>query len=94
MDFENKITIIYCPGCRWLTRASWMAQELLITFEEEIAELTLKPSQKPGTFQILLNDQLIHCRKTSGGFPELKVIKRQIRDIVKPSKDLGHSEKK
>ena len=31
-----KITIEYCTGCRWLTRASWVAQELLITFESDI----------------------------------------------------------
>ena len=94
MDIKNKITILYCPGCRWLTRASWMSQELLITFEDEISELTLKPSSAAGTFQVFLNDKLIHCRKANNGFPELKVLKRQIRDIINPGMNLGHSDKK
>ena len=94
MNIENKITIIYCPGCRWLTRASWMAQELLITFEDELSELILKPSPQAGTFQIFLNNTLIHCRKNNGGFPELKTLKRHIRDKINPHKDLGHSDAK
>ena len=94
MALEHKVTIIYCPGCRWLTRASWMAQELLISFESEISELTLKPSSEAGTFQIFLNNSLIHCRKLDGGFPELKILKQQIRNIIAPDKNLGHSDTK
>ena len=94
MNIDNKITIIYCPGCRWLTRASWMAQELLITFEQEITELSLKPSPQAGTFQVLLNGNLVHCRKANSGFPELKILKRQIRDLITPHKSLGHSDTK
>ncbi|RYE04235.1 MAG: SelT/selW/selH selenoprotein, partial [Sphingobacteriaceae bacterium] len=30
------VTIEYCPKCRWLLRAAYMAQELLTTFENEI----------------------------------------------------------
>ncbi|KAJ7019645.1 Rdx family-domain-containing protein [Mycena alexandri] len=33
-------------------------------------------------------------RKVEGGFPELKVLKQRIRDIVQPGKSLGHSDKK
>jgi selenoprotein W-related protein len=71
-----------------------MAQELLLTFESDISELSLKPSSEAGTFQIILNDTLIHCRKSAGDFPELKIIKRKIRDIINPLKNLGHSDTK
>ena len=37
----NKIVIEYCPGCQWLLRSAWMAQEILNTFENE---LEVKPS--------------------------------------------------
>ena len=53
---EFKIIIEYCPGCRWLLRSGWMAQELLSTFEQEIDEVTLKPNKEvSGTFKITCN---------------------------------------
>lgn len=93
MDTEKiLITIEYCTGCRWLTRASWFAQELLITFEEDIAGVSLKPSFEPGTFRVSSNSKIYWDRKKEGGFPELKLIKQMIRDFVSPEKDLGHSD--
>lgn len=89
---RHKISIIYCPGCRWLTRASWISQELLITFEKEISEVSLCPSEKAGTFQVFVNNKLIHCRKQHNGFPELKILKQEIRNLICPQKDLGHSD--
>ncbi|HCC80178.1 MAG TPA: selenoprotein, partial [Methylophaga sp.] len=47
----HSVTIVYCTQCRWMLRAAWMAQELLSTFDGEIAELTLKPSTG-GTFEV------------------------------------------
>lgn len=34
---QAALAIEYCTGCRWLLRAAWMAQELLTTFEKELA---------------------------------------------------------
>lgn len=49
--FEN-ITIEYCPGCRWMTKAFWMATELLQQYNNELLrEVTVIPSE-PGTFTI------------------------------------------
>ena len=86
------ITIEYCTGCRWLTRASWLAQELLITFESDIEGVILKPSLVSGTFKVSSDTEIFWDRKTEGGFPELKVLKQVIRDSVSPEKDLGHSD--
>ena len=50
---EPCISIEYCTGCRWLFRSAWLAQELLTTFEEELAAVQLIPSKPPsqgGTF--------------------------------------------
>jgi|TARA_B100001248_G_C27078330_1_gene317145 selenoprotein W-related protein len=87
-----RITIEYCTGCRWLTRASWIAQELLITFESDIEGIILKPSLVSGTFKVSSGTEIFWDRKTEGGFPELKVLKQVIRDAVSPKKDLGHSD--
>lgn len=32
---DKRIEISYCTQCRWLLRATWMAQELLITFDND-----------------------------------------------------------
>ncbi len=86
------ITIEYCTGCRWLTRASWVAQELLITFEGDIEGVTLKPSAVSGMFRVSSDSKVFWDRKTEKGFPELKILKQLIRDFVSPEKDLGHSD--
>ncbi len=92
---EKKIIIVieFCVGCRWLPRASWVAQELLTTFEGSLFGITLVPSEKSGIFRISLDDNIFWDRKEAGGFPELKVLKQRIRDVVDPEKDLGHSNK-
>jgi len=69
-----------------------MAQELLTTFADELAEVALRPGAS-GQFDIHLNEQPIWCRKEEGGFPELKPIKQRIRDHIAPDKSLGHSDK-
>ena len=89
----TNLVIEYCPGCRWLLRSAWMAQEILTTFETEIGQVSLRPSRnEAGRFRITLGEELIWCRKKNGGFPEIKVLKQSIRDCIAPKKDLGHSE--
>jgi selenoprotein W-related protein len=68
-----------------------MAQELLSTFEQEIEGVTLKPNKKvSGTFKITCNQDLIWCRKIEGGFPDIKELKKRVRDVINPDKELGH----
>lgn len=31
-------------------------------------------------------------RKVDGGFPEIKVLKQKVRDIISPDRSLGHSD--
>ncbi|WP_394173402.1 SelT/SelW/SelH family protein [Thalassotalea litorea] len=88
----NKIEIQYCSQCRWLLRSSWMAQELLTTFDGEISELTLKPGTG-GIFEVLANDKVIWSRKEQGRFPEITELKQAVRDVIAPDRSLGHSDK-
>jgi selenoprotein W-related protein len=94
MESKHKIIIEYCPKCHWLMRAAWMAQELLTTFEAELNQVALKPSEVSGRYQISLNNEVVFDRKREGRFPEIKELKQIIRDIVAPEKSLGHSDKK
>lgn len=91
---KAKITIEYCPKCHWLLRAAYMAQELLTTFEEELEEVALRPSEVAGRYIISINGELVFDRKRDGGFVEIKVIKQLVRDKVAPGKALGHSDRK
>ena len=86
-----KVEIYYCSLCGWLLRASWLSQELLTTFSQELSEVALKPSSK-GRFQIYVDGQLVWCRKQDNGFPEAKVLKQRVRDIIAPDMALGHSD--
>ena len=50
------------------------------------------PAWCRGIWQILANGQLVWDRKTERGLPELKDLKRRVRDIIAPDKNLGHAE--
>lgn len=75
-----------------MLRAAWMAQELLTTFQEEAGEVALVPGQG-GVFRVQAGDQTVWSREESGGFPEIKELKRLVRDVIAPEKKIGHSEK-
>ena len=93
MSKKSKIEISYCPKCNWLARSAWMAQELLSTFEENISEVSLIPSEVGGFFEIKANNKLVWDRKTESGFPNVKELKTRVRNIIAPEKELGHIEK-
>ena len=69
-----------------------MAQDLLITFERELAEVALRAGPE-GVFQVDLDDAVIWSRATEGRFPELKELKQLVRDRIAPERALGHSDR-
>ncbi|ORU91969.1 MAG: selenoprotein [Cycloclasticus sp. symbiont of Bathymodiolus heckerae] len=85
----NKVEIKYCAQCRWLLRSSWMAQEILSTFDGEIDELSLQPGTG-GIFEVIANGKLVWSRKEMGRFPEITELKQCVRDVISPDRDLGH----
>ncbi|MET0605735.1 MAG: SelT/SelW/SelH family protein [Beijerinckiaceae bacterium] len=89
MATSPRIAIRYCTQCQWLLRAAWMAQELLSTFSTDLGEVALVPATG-GVFQITCNETLIWDRKTDGGFPDAKILKQRVRDLIDPGRDLGH----
>ena len=87
------VAITYCTQCRWLLRAGWSAQELLVTFEDELGGVTLIPGTG-GVFDVAVDGTVVWSRKTEGRFPEMKELKQRIRDVVAPERPLGHSDYK
>lgn len=91
-ELENTVSIHYCVQCNWMLRATWMAQELLYTFAEDLQQVALKPGSG-GVFEIYVGDVLIWERKRDGGFPGPKELKQKVRDLLFPERELGHIDK-
>jgi selenoprotein W-related protein len=87
-----RVEIAYCSQCRFILRAGWLAQELLMTFATDLGEVALIPGEG-GIFEIRLDGEVLFSRKREGRFPEAKEVKQKIRDRVVPGKDLGHSDR-
>jgi predicted Rdx family selenoprotein len=85
------------------TKSKKFAQELLSTFSLSLGEVALQPSTG-GTFIVTIyhastissstppsiQSTTLWDRKTDGGFPETKELKRRVRDVIDPTRDLGH----
>ncbi|MDF2517823.1 MAG: SelT/selW/selH selenoprotein [Sphingobacterium sp.] len=93
MATKPVIEIEYCPKCNWMLRAAYMSQEILSSFTDDIHGVLLIPSEISGRYTIRIDGEEIFDRKRAGRFPEIKELKQLIRDIVAPSKSLGHSDK-
>jgi selenoprotein W-related protein len=86
---RHRVSIHFCTQCNWLARSAWMAQELISTFFDSLAEVSLCPDTG-GRFEITLDGATIWERKRDGGFPGPKELKQRVRDRIEPDRDLGH----
>lgn len=86
------LEIEYCTQCRFVLRAAWLAQELLMTFTDKLSGVALVPGSG-GVFEVRLDGEVLFSRKSAHRFPESKEIKQMVRDRIAPGMDLGHSEK-
>ena len=93
MAASPEVEIRYCRLCGWGLRAGWMAQELLVTFAEEIGSVTLTPDATGGVFEVSVDGDRIWSRKDAGRFPDIKELKQLVRDRIAPDRSLGHSDK-
>lgn len=87
-----RIEIEYCTQCHWLLRASWTAQELLTTFQDEIGQVCLQPGSG-GIFEVRIGEDIVWSRSKQERFPEMKELKQLVRDRIAPERDLGHSDR-
>lgn len=88
-DNKPELHIHYCSQCNWLMRSAWLAQEVLNTFSEQLASVSLHPGTG-GRFEITLEGQVLWERKRDQGFPDAAELKRRVRDVLDPGRDLGH----
>lgn len=93
MTVAPRVAIHYCSKCRFTLRATWLAQELLFTFGEELGEVALLPGSG-GVFEVYLGGEKLWDKAREGRFPEPKELKQLLRDRIAPGMDLGHSDRK
>lgn len=86
-----RVEIEYCAQCRFVLRAAWMAQELLMSLGDVLGEVALIPGGG-GVFVVRVDGVEVFSRKAAGRFPESAELKRLVRDQVAPGRDLGHSD--
>ena len=89
---RHRVEIEYCTQCRWMLRAGWLAQELLTTFEDDLAEVALVPG-KGGVFEVRVDAETVWSRETERAFPQPKELKQRVRDVIAPGRSLGHSDR-
>ncbi|OJJ57101.1 hypothetical protein ASPSYDRAFT_125185, partial [Aspergillus sydowii CBS 593.65] len=91
-----RITIQYCTQCKWMLRAAYFAQELLSTFNTDIGEIALVPrtgAAEGGDGDGDGNATILWDRKRDGGFPEVKELKSRVRNVIDPTRNLGHTDR-
>ena len=84
-----RVEITYCTKCRFLLRASWMAQELLTTFGDELGEVAIVPGSG-GIFEVTLNGAVIASNRETKEMPDPAQVKRAVRDRIAPDRKIGH----
>ncbi|KAK4069977.1 uncharacterized protein Triagg1_6772 [Trichoderma aggressivum f. europaeum] len=60
------------------------------TFIVTIHHLFTSPESPSASSSASVQSTTLWDRKTDGGFPETKELKRRVRDVIDPSRDLGH----
>ena len=83
-----RVEITYCTRCKFLLRAAWLAQELLTTFESELAEVALRPGSG-GVFEVRMDGEVIASNANGGAMPDAADVKRLLRDRLAPGRRIG-----
>lgn len=84
-----RVTITYCTKCRFMLRATWLAQELLTTFADELGEVAVIPGSG-GIFEVTLDGEVIATNRDHAPMPDPSQVKRAVRDRVAPDRKIGH----
>ncbi|MCC6207642.1 MAG: Rdx family protein [Gammaproteobacteria bacterium] len=86
---KPRVVVEYCARCGFMLRAAWVAQELLKTFEDEIAEVALRPGGG-GIFALRLEENLLFSNKEEGRFPEMRELRERLAEALGSDKRFGH----
>ncbi len=86
-----RVTVTYCVKCHFLPRAAWVAQELLHTFAEYIAEVALVPGEG-GIFEVALDGEPMWSTQSHGRFPEMRELRELVRARLEGAPPARHAQ--
>jgi selenoprotein W-related protein len=79
-----KVKITYCAECGYEPQTLELARALMYKFGHDISAIEIIPWES-GTFDVSVNDKLVHSMKREGGFPENETIISAIRSALTPA---------
>ena len=77
-----RVRITYCAECGYEDAATDLARVLMIEFREKLSAVELVPFVD-GTFDVRVDDELVHSMTRDGGFPEPKTVADHVRRRVR-----------
>jgi selenoprotein W-related protein len=86
---KPRVVVEYCARCGFMLRAAWVAQELLKTFEGDLAEVALKPGEG-GIFAVSLDATPLFSNKAEGRFPEMRELRERLAQALGSERQFGH----
>jgi selenoprotein W-related protein len=72
-----RVRITYCAECGYEDAAADLARSLMIEFRERLSSIELVPFVD-GTFDVRVDDELVHSMARDGGFPQPDSVKAEI----------------
>jgi selenoprotein W-related protein len=73
-----KVTITYCAECGYEPQTLALAEALMSRFRNELSEIELIPWED-GSFDVVVDGELVHSMYGDGGFPEHATIIEAVR---------------
>ena len=73
-----RVRITYCAECGYEDEAAGLAKALMIEFREQLSVVELVPFVD-GTFDVRVDDDLVHSMARDGGFPDPTTVAADVR---------------
>jgi selenoprotein W-related protein len=73
-----KVTISYCSECGYEPQTLALVETLMKSFRDELAEIEILPWHE-GTFDVVVDGELVHSMEREGGFPEHTTVIEAVR---------------
>lgn len=79
-----KVTIAYCAECGYEGQTLELAGALMKAFGYKLTGIEIVPWHE-GSFDVLVNGELIHSMYREGGFPESELMVEEVRKRLNPA---------